>query len=413
MSVDGGTIGVNILGGGFSNEGLAAYIIQDLKPRSVVVINEEKLAAMLVRHVERVLFRMKDTSGIKDDDSAYGKHDPVVFIDALHALAPAGCWLYAGNEFGSSNLAAQDEWNYQAAIHAHKLGRKIGIQAQYTQHFLQGEAGWASQRRSIEIADAVLPHCYYMESIEFELQRRPRHGFMVLDEIRSVYGDALPIIVTEFGYAHEDNPRRGFEGILSEDRYAEDTEKAARYCQERGADLLVYLMAQPGTEWETFNVREKERYKQRIATFNRRSPVTQTPTVNWSDNVGQGEQYRILKVDGSTTTPIRVRADGGTSFADVGRFVVGDVITIYDGDVKTDARYTWKRAQRESDGLKGWIAVNLLTLEALEVEPVDPHPPISVPLPEWDPSGRVSRAELAAWFRAMADLVEFGIVQTS
>src|SRR5690554_3985374 len=131
-------IGMNIRGGGFSNENVAHWIITELKPRSVIVINEAKLAAMLVGQVERVIFRMKDTTGIKDDDSAYTNHSPITFVDALHTLAPAGCWLYLGNEFGSDNLPQQDAWTYEAVQRCVHHKRKPAVHAQYTHHYLQG-----------------------------------------------------------------------------------------------------------------------------------------------------------------------------------------------------------------------------------------------------------------------------------
>lgn len=393
-----GRIGLNVLGGGFSNETLARFIIDELRPRSVVVINEAKLAAMLVGSVERVLFRMKDTTGIKNDDSAYDKHDPVEFIDALNALAPHGCWLYAGNEFGSSSLIAQNNWNLAAVHHAHRLGRKVGIQAQYTHHFEQGAAGWATQRASIVEADALLPHIYYYPTVEAELAL-PRSGFSVLSDIRGLYPDK-PLVISEFAYYHQRDARRGPNGVLDDDRTASDIEAAAGYCALFDADLCPFVVAQPGTEWETFNLINRTAVLRRFAAYNRSKPV--------GDTSGFGQKLTggvMTLLGGATGVNFRSQPNGSAPLAG-SSFKGREAVSYW-----SQSAGGWWKVER--GGVVGYVSAQWAAPTGGTAESDDPLPPVPIPpVPEWDPTPE-QRKLLAEYFRALGDLIEFGVTQTT
>jgi hypothetical protein len=392
------TIGLNIRGGGFSNEIVASYVLNELKPRSTLVINESKLAAMLVGGVPRLIYRMKDTSGVKDDDGAFSKHSAVTFADALHHLAPPGAWLYGGNEFGSDRLREQDEWSLRFVERCAFHGRKPLIHNNYMQHPLQGAFGWQQLRASTEAAiqagGGVGPHLYYYGTIGQERERRPRNSFMVLDELRHTFGGDLPIILTEFGYAEGYDPHAGYKGRISEERYADDTAQAANICRQFDADLLVYLVSEPNTEWEAFNVHEAEVYKRRIAEFNRSIPVTQT---NWQPRriVPTGNFNVNIRASASATAPI------------VGRVPAGGVVA--DLDTNTEWSGEWHRVRL--NGVIGFVSAAFVTVERI------PDPPAQTPvfsdLPVAELLGTPElRRQHAQLLRLYADYVEHGAQET-
>jgi hypothetical protein len=43
---------------------------------------------------------------------------------------------------------------------------------------------------------------------------------------------------------------------------------------------------------------------------------------------------------------------------------------------------------------------------------IDPHPPVYLPDLEFDLDGRISRPNLAKFLRALADLIEFGVLES-
>jgi hypothetical protein len=272
-----GYLGLNVRGGGLSNDNVAAFVHQ-LQPRATLVINESKLAAMLVGSVPRTIFRMKGNAGIIDDDMAFEKHNPILFADALHALAPVGCWLYGGNEFGSEQLDRQNDWTLRFVERCAQLGRKPLVHNNAMQHPSSGVAGWNKLKSSSEAArqagGGVGPHIYYYPTIATEYQRRPRHSFMVLDELRQVFGADLSIVISEFGYAEGYDPHKGYQGFLPEEDYALEHERLAEIARQYDADMLTFGVFEPQTEWQSFNIWDDDTWlKPHIVAVNQRIPV--------------------------------------------------------------------------------------------------------------------------------------------
>lgn len=338
-----GYLGVNIRGGGLSNENVATFVEQ-LTPRAALVINEAKLAAMLVGFVPRTIFRMKGNAGILDDDMAFDKHSPVLFAEALHNLAPPGCWVYGGNEFGSEQLEKQNDWTLRFVERCVQLGRKPLVHNQSLQHPLSGRTGWQILKSSAEAAQqaggGIGPHVYYYPFIGHEWERQPRNSFMVLDEVRDVFGVDMPLVISEFGYAEGYDPYKGYHGFLPEEDYADEHERLASIAQKYDADFLTYGIFPPGTEWENFNIWLADAWlKPRMVLMNQ---LVEVP-------MGVNDMVYVRKPD--VTYSLNIRATPSVAAEIVGSVAPTELVILLEANVDQG----WVKIRRSN--LVGYVSL--------------------------------------------------------
>lgn len=367
-----GPIGKNQRGGGYSNEKAAQFIVNELYPRSNLVINEIKLASMLVTQIQRCIFRMKGP-GIMDDDHAYAKHKAPDFANAIFTMAPAGCWHYIGNEFGSDNIADQDQWTLECIDRGAELMFTAKrpfiplVHNNFTQHFLQRLNGWKQCKRSIEAAfkmgGGIGTHVYASGTVKKELNRG-HNGFDAIDYIRQLYGGEIPIIITELNIIKDDDPYAGPKSFMSADQCADEIEAAMQVLRPYNVDVLIFGEFEPNTEWEPFNTRQDPNdqwaldFNRRMAEFNRRNPVA---------------DY------GSRTVGGTIELINGASGVNLREFPVsGTVITTLRGGEQLDAYYPKSDAgwwQVEYRGKLGYASANFVKIVATAPPVVDELPP--------------------------------------
>lgn len=321
-----GRIGDFQIGGGYSNESAADYTLNQLKPRTALVVNEEKQAAILLSGVPRVIFRSKG-EGFWDDDRWFTSNDPEHTAVEMDRRAPKGCYLYVGNEWGSQKLEQQDDWTYAFVMKAKSLNRKCSVHNNAVQHPLGGRSDIRKLRRStlaaIDAGGFVGTHFYYFPDLITESNRRDSSGrlwnaFTVIDAWIAELGN-IPMVFTEFGMAWNYDPHDGQFNHISENVFFQHTRQIAEHYPE--IDILPYARVRPGTEWEPFNWMNKETYKSNIAQWNRSNPVSQFPKPNLAP-------YHDATVTAAANVGSNVRNAADTRSALTRTVKVGDKIRI-------------------------------------------------------------------------------------
>jgi hypothetical protein len=384
------TIGFKINGHGISAE----PVLADTRPsgaRTHVVINEAKLSVLLLDHTQRVVHRVKGVEGITDDDSGHLKHDPVEFIRARHNLAPQGCYLYLTNEPDSVSLVQLNDWTQRAVAECVKLGRRPVAFNFPFYHPLQGAAAWRvikpAALDTVQAGGLVGVHIYFNVLVSNSLP-----AFHVIQDIRDVLGD-VPIVVTEYGCAAFNDAHEGWQGVLSEDQYAEQLIEGVERFGDPNVDWCIFLYGS-WSSGTTYEITHAETLKRRIAEFNRRQPVTQT---SW--------QPRRIVPTGNFN--VNIRASANTNAPIVGKVPAGGVVA--DLDTNTEWSGEWHRVRL--NGVIGFVSAAFVTVERI------PDPPAQTPvfsdLPVAELLGTPElRRQHAQLLRLYADYVEHGAQET-
>jgi hypothetical protein len=378
-----GHLGSNINGQGISADLITPYTAQS-HSRTQLVINESKLAALIQTHTPRVIYRMKGDAGIVNDDHAHEHHDPREFARVQNILAPPGCWVYGGNEPGSATLDKLNNWTLAYVEECVKFSRKPVVFNNFVFHPTQGAAGWRiiepSALAALQAGGAIGVHIYFDTRVSASAS-----AFRVIDDVHEVHGD-VPIVVTEYGCAVGYDAFRGYKGTLDEDQYANELIAGVEAHGGQNIDWLVYIDGL-WAEGRSYEILHAYRLKQRLAEYNR---MTQA---NYGTRIERG--LVILK----GTSTLNVRPIPGTSQAAIGQLKGGELLPYWSQPVNG-----W--LQIEYTGRVAYISDQYADITAA---PIDPTPPLPIPPLEWDPDNRVSRQQLAAFHRALANVIEFGV----
>lgn len=358
-------IGLNINGQGLSAENALADALAT-GAKTHVVINESKLSAVLLGAGLQVIHRMKANEGIEDDDYAYRKHDAVAFVDALHARAPAGAWLYLGNEMGSDDLDAQCVWMQRAIARCAALGRKPVAFNNFVFHPVSGQAGWQKLRPAVR--DAVQAGGRVGVHVYFDRQpERSAGAYDVLFHLWNTCGQDVPVSVTEYACAVGYDAHRGPHDAQA--GYAD----ARAYADAQAAGVRLVLGRHPAAriDWQTFiygrwdrtpsfDVAGWREYFPAIAAHNATlpkapaRPVPPPPPAPPAEPVRPVGRLQPGIVAGTLGQWANLRAQPSTSAEDIGDIVAGDALEYrapQDG---------WISVRHK--GRDGWVSAGVVTL---------------------------------------------------
>lgn len=345
-----GNAGFNATPQGLSGDNLLGYLLNDVQIQTATIINEAKVAEALGARIPGCVYRLKGAGF--NDDSAYSNFDPVAFANTLHALAPPGCWLYGGNEFGSANLGKQDDWTNRFVERCAQLPdplsptkhRRPMVHNQFTQHPESGIVGWQQLKSStlaaMQAGGGVGPHCYWRTTPAGERAVTGRNAFMAFDELRQIHGEALIIFSTEFAYDRSFG--EGYVGRLSDENYAAQCLEAAQLAWDEWRVFVhFYGLFPPGSEWDRkgFNLWFNETIKPKLAAWNRSRDMGFQTMVQWQ-TIDWGTQKQGIARIAQT---INIRALPDENSADVGDLHDGDVVTYFSSPYQatTGQKYLW------------------------------------------------------------------------
>lgn len=341
-----GALGLNILGQGISAENVVAYA-QHIQPRTCVVIDEWKLAAQLLPIVPRVIFRLSD------DDNAHTRFNPVEFADTLNHVAPAGCWLYGGNEPGSSDLQTLNDWTIAFANRCKQLGRKPVIFNNFVWHPSQGRAGWQTLKPAVMAAKAALGsvgvHIYFDETIDASAG-----AFAVLADLRAVCGADTFVDVTEYGCAVDYDAYKGYQTVYSADAHQQQCAIGIRRYGGYNTDWQMFVCGN-WNKTPTFDVMPyPQEVRNQMAALNAEPRIAPAPPsiTNCPDpaTLGAPVAGTVTRVNASWAN---IRSSCNANSADIGDLKVGDVVTFRPQTTDKLNGYTWYRIESP---IEGWVA---------------------------------------------------------
>ena len=354
-----GNAGFNITGQGLSGDNVLGYLVNEFRAQTATVINEAKMAEALASRMPYAVFRLKGEGNL-NDDSAYSNHaDAGAFADMLCNSVPPGCMVYAGNEFGSSNLKLQDDWTNRFVERCAARGYRPLVHNQFTQHPVSGVVGWrqlaSSTRAAMQAGGGVGAHVYWRTTPSGERALPYRNGYSNLAELRQVFGQDLLIISSE--YAFDEDFGKGYQGRIDDLDYAAQLIEGAEIAwNEYHAFVQWYGFFPPGSQWESFNLWFNERIKPILAAWNRNATLEDTPMPDIPVSIDVP-----LPTEGGvpatlTRIPARyvnLRAQPSISGADAGDLHVGEAFTIYPVALEGD----WLYVMRTSDSAAGWVSL--------------------------------------------------------
>lgn len=257
-----GIFGINAVAQGQSAENIAADCHRT-GGEMHLFINEAR-PALFVNDFARVIYRFKGT-GIYNDDDILARNEAEVrqIVRVHHAQCPIG-WLNFGNEpgllhsDGTTNRAAVERlvqvtgW---AQDEAEKLARKLVIFNTAVCHL---KADMVSLLRpTIERAkrrgDRIGHHVYYHRT-PFDAYNMQRGVWDWIDVQAALGGEW---VISEWGYAHELHPHRGWRDYISSDVYRQHAkEAAARVFVPRGIPVMHFCRwNDQDHNWRTFDMR--------------------------------------------------------------------------------------------------------------------------------------------------------------
>jgi hypothetical protein len=220
--------------------------------------------------------------------------------------------------------------------------------------------------------------------------------------------EGLKVAITEFGFdSHAPNPaldgyknhwaiwQQLFPGKSPAQVYFDEAVKAdeAFYAVDGIEDILWFCRGHNLTSrWTSYNYQNEGELIQRKATY-RRKIVTQI-------NYGQRIERGLVSLVGASA--VNVRSTPSTAQAAIGQLKGGELLPYY----ATPQAGWW---QIEFAGRTAYVSAQYVQITA---SAIDPHPPVYLPDLEFDLDGRISRPNLAKFLRALADLIEFGVLES-
>lgn len=303
------TLGLNILGDrGLSNDNVAAYA-RDLNPHTCVVINNNKLAAMLLAQGVKVIYRHKSDQPNGNDDDAHLRYNPIDFVNKRNLEAPPGAIIHLTNEPGTGDINKLNQWTLEAMKHCDTIGRKACIL-----NFATGNPQphhWDMLRDSLTHAalhgHIIGHHDYFDVTVDRSLKY---HVGRCLPAVAK-YGGQWAI--TELGCAVNLHPERGWQGALSEEAYAIELWRAAQIYWLMDIPVCIYSYG----PWHNFSIDGASTLKRRLVEYNTRMPIAQVHNAETTDRVRIRAGYTtfsqmVALLDKGTKIfiePIRVKGD--------------------------------------------------------------------------------------------------------
>lgn len=341
-------------------------------------------------------------------------HTPQAWLDAHRPLALPGIVVHCFNEpHGYEDLRPLARWAADLMALAHDAGIRLclpnwGVGHPDEARIAAGELDdlFAAFDRFPEHLYGVHEYAVFSMADE-QLFRigRFRHSFDRIAKMKPPI--RFPqVVITESGRDIGGGENDGWRAVLAPDQYADFLDgcvalysrynvAACLYCY--GAGAISDASGQP--QWRSFDVQGAGAVLDKLTEINL---MTQTPDYGTLQPPGAA----VVTGTGGSTLRVRLAPVSGQQ---IGSLSGGEVLAYYSKAWNGWRKFIW------TDGRAGYASAVYLDFAPVPVvePPVDPHPPITVPLPEWDPSGRVSRGELADWFRAMAALIEHGVIDTT
>lgn len=333
------SIGLNILGDrGMSNDNIAAYTRQ-LKPHTCVVINNNKLAAMLLSQGITVIYRHKSDQPNGNDDDAL-KYDPIQFVMKRNLEAHPGAIIHLTNEPGTLELSKLNDWTLQAMRYCDLIGRKACILNLATGN---------PEKHHWEI---LMPSLVYAADNGHIIGHHDYFDLTVDRSLKYHVGRAIPIMgkvggkwaITELGCAVGYHPERGWQGGLSQEAYSLEILRAAQIYWLHNVPVCVYSYG----SWHNFGIEDASLLKMRLIEYSNRLPVEDPSNARTfarvnlrsSKSISMGNIVRVLNA--GTPLVIKKPAESG------GEYPTG---------VGTVKRNDWYEVLEPANG---WIAASFV-----------------------------------------------------
>lgn len=347
--------GINANGQGISSH-LITEFARALQARSTLIINESKAAADALTVCPNVIFRMKDTTGLMDDDHAHEKHDPAAFVDLLHRLAPEGAGLYLGNEPGSGNLSKLNEWTLRAVDRCVAYGRRPYSFNFEVTHPRGGANDWRKLRpaalTTVQAGGEVCIHIYINRTVA-----QSAEAFQVVNECRDALGD-VPICVTEYGIAINYDPYVGWMGQMSQEAVIEQGVLGLRKVNDPTIDFLWFIFGR----WDanpSFAITHAETIQQGMMNYNRSAGMA----FDW------GAQLSNQRVKLVNAASVNFRNAPSKSGAVIASLKGGEVVRRWTNTLAADGERWWK--MQLADGRTGYASSQYVNFENAVPTPPD------------------------------------------
>lgn len=338
-------------------------------------------------------------------------HSPQAWLNAHRDYALPGIVLQAFNEpHGYEDLRPLAAWCAELMALAHDAGIRLCLVNWGVGHPDEARIAAGELDDLFRAFDRFPEHLYGVHEyavadMQAEQPFRIARYTRSLERIDALQLKRPRIVITESGRDIGGGENDGWRAVFSPNQYADfltgsiatyrrDGVAACLYCY--GAGAVSSASGQP--QWRAFDIEGASAVLDRLTEVN---DMTQAPDFG---------TLIPVEVTGAFAGGSVVRSAPSLDGRELARVFTGDFIDLSERAVSGGV-HQWRRAR--VGAVEGYIAeTSVLAWRALE-PPVDPHPPLAIPPLEWDPSGRVSRQELAAWYRAMADLIEHGVIDTT
>ena len=249
-----------------SNDNIAAYTRQ-LNPHTCVVINNNKLAAMLLAQGINVIYRHKSDQPNGNDDDGHLRYDPIQFVMKRNLEAPPGAIIHLTNEPGTGDLDKLNKWTLDAMKYCDLIGRKACI------------INFATGNPQKNHWDILMPSIEYAVKNGHWIGHHDYFDITVDRSLKYHVGRALPFaarvggnwVITELGCAINYHPERGWSwaGAMSQEAYALELLRAAQIYWLHNIPVCIYSYG----DWHNFGIEDAPILKSRLVDYGNRLPV--------------------------------------------------------------------------------------------------------------------------------------------
>lgn len=363
--------GFNILGDrGLSNENMIADV-RDTGGHTHVILNNDKLTAMILIIGRRAIFRFKGT-GSWDDDNAHTSSIPAhERVQVMHRMAPIGAILYLVNE-PSGAYEQLATWTLEALDECNKLGRKACIF-----NFAVGNPSDATLELLKPVVEFAYEHGHIVGWHEY---RNPADGEGYVPDGhydigrflsgRRIWGVKCPeIVITELGVTVNYRDSAGYRTIWTDEQMGEAIEAWTRFYASHGVKVCHYAYGGQGDpKWDSFEVKYPAIQKSITEANQLEIEMTQpTPPEGYGRKFTGG---RMVLID---ATRVNFRSEPSTASAIINafRFTGGEWVNYWENAVNG-----WRKV--EYGGVVGFVSARYTSISGGQAVT---DPPIITPLP--------------------------------
>lgn len=325
-------IGLNILGGtGYDVNDIVAAV-EKTGAKWHVVMDAPQVATRLINRGYKVIYR----AWALDDNAHQTGLSPETFVGLRHAVAPAGVYLYLGNEPTVSKSLM--DWTLAAMKECDRLGRKGVILNLSTGH---------PEPSDFELLRPVLQyaktHGHILGLHEYfdkhYINDYPYH----VGRLNALYKAGLPmpqVVITELGCAVGFDPLIGYWGAMTDDEYGYELTQIDKYVYKpKDVHSCVFALARVGT-WSSFD--PSNRVLEIIGQYNKENVDMTVPAPS-----GNGVLCKITRMP-SNFVNIRSQPNG----ADIGDAFLNESGYFYPNDVYQGWMYF-----KSASGVSGWVSL--------------------------------------------------------